>query len=73
MADEFKGGNVRDYQRQYRLSKKLWHYQMVRLDHDDARMLRILTEREGSTVSELIRRFVTWGLEEYDIQEDNHG
>lgn len=56
--------SVRDYQRQYRLSKELWHYQVVRLDHDDARTLRTLAKREGSTVSELIRTFVAWGLGE---------
>jgi len=33
---------VRDYQRQYRLAKRLWHYQMVRLDHDDAQMLKAI-------------------------------
>jgi hypothetical protein len=57
---------MRDWQRQYRLSKERWHYQIVRLDHDDAQMLRTLAKRERSTVSELVRTFVTWGLEEYD-------
>jgi hypothetical protein len=57
---------TRDWQRQYRQSKALWHYQMIRLDHDDAQTLRTLAEREGSTVSELIRTFVAWGLDEYD-------
>lgn len=57
---------MRDWQRQYRLSKELWHYQVIRLDHDDARMLRALAEREGTTVPELVRTFVTWGLENYD-------
>jgi transposase-like protein len=56
----------RDGQRQYRLSKERWHYQIVRLNHDDAETLRILAERERSTVPELIRTFVAWGLEEYD-------
>jgi hypothetical protein len=40
-----------------------WHYQIIRLDDDDAQMLRTLAEREGSTVPELIRMFVVWGLE----------
>jgi hypothetical protein len=57
---------MRDWQRHYRLSKERWHYQIVRLDHDDAETLRILAEREQSMVAELIRTFVTWGLEEYD-------
>jgi hypothetical protein len=56
---------MRDWQRQYRLSKERWHYQIVRLNHDDAETLRILAERKRSTVPELIRTFVTWGLEEY--------
>jgi hypothetical protein len=57
---------MRDWQRQYRLSKGRWHYQVIRLDHDDAQMLRALAEREGTTVPELVRTFVVWGLEEYD-------
>jgi hypothetical protein len=57
-------GSMRDWQRQYRLSKERWHYQMVRLDHEDIQMLRSLAEREGTTVSELLRMFVAWGLEE---------
>jgi|SRR6516165_297464 len=34
----------RNWQRQYRLSKRLWHYQSIRLDHDDARALRELAK-----------------------------
>jgi hypothetical protein len=52
---------MRDWQRQYRLSKERWHYQVIRLDHDDAQMLRTLAEREGTTVPELVRTFVVWG------------
>jgi len=59
--------SARNWQRQYRLSKALWHYQIVRLDHDDAQALRDLAKRKRTTVAELIRMFVTWGLEnEYD-------
>jgi hypothetical protein len=54
---------MRDWQRQYRLAKKLWAYQMVRLDHDDAQALRALAKRKGTTVAELIRTYVAWGLE----------
>jgi hypothetical protein len=57
---------MRDWQRQYRLSKERWHYQIIRLDHDDAQVLRTFAERENTTVPELIRTFVAWGLEEYD-------
>jgi len=53
----------RNGQRQYRLSKRLWHYQMVRLDHDDAQALRNLAERKSTSVAELIRTYVAWGLE----------
>ena len=53
----------RNWRRAYRLSKKLWFYQMVRLDHDDARALRALAKRKHISVAELIRTFVTWGLE----------
>jgi Ribbon-helix-helix protein, copG family len=66
MADDStERGVMRDWQRQYRLSKARWHYQIIRLDHDDAETLRTLAAREGSTVPELIRTFVAWGLEEY--------
>jgi hypothetical protein len=58
----------RDWRRQYRLSKKLWHYQIIRLDHDDARALRALAERKHTTVAELIRTFVAWGLEDSDYR-----
>ena len=51
----------RNWQRQYRLSKRLWHYQSIRLDHDDARALRELAKRKHTTVPELIRTFVAWG------------
>jgi hypothetical protein len=57
----------RDRQR-YRLSKQLWHYQIVRLDHDDAAALRALAKRKNTTVAELLRTFVTWGLEDSDYQ-----
>jgi hypothetical protein len=56
----------RDYARQYRLSKSRWHYQPVRLDHDDAQMLKAIAKRRNTTVAELIRTYVTWGLEEDD-------
>jgi len=56
----------RDYRRQYSLSKERWHYQTVRLDHDDAQMLKAIAERRGTTVVELIRTYVTWGLMEDD-------
>jgi hypothetical protein len=51
----------RDWKRQYRLSKLLWHYQTVRLDHDDAQALRALAKRKGVPVAELIRTFIAWG------------
>src|SRR5262249_32636983 len=56
----------RDYRRQYRLSKQHWHYQTVRPDHDDAQMLKAIAKRRRTTVAELIRTYVTWGLEEDD-------
>jgi hypothetical protein len=49
---------------QYRRAKERWHYQLVRLDHDDAEALRALAKRKRTTVAELIRTFVTWGLEQ---------
>jgi hypothetical protein len=54
---------ARDWQRQYQRAKALWHYQIVRLDHDDAQALRALAKRKHTTVAELIRTFVAWGLE----------
>jgi Ribbon-helix-helix protein, copG family len=50
----------------YERAKALWHYQMVRLDHDDAEALRALAKRRKTTVAELIRMFVAWGLEDGD-------
>ena len=57
---------VRDWRRQYRLAKARWHYQLVRLDHDDAQLLKAIAKRRHTTVAELIRTYVTWGLEEDD-------
>jgi predicted DNA-binding ribbon-helix-helix protein len=56
----------RDWRQQYRLAKKHWHYQLVRLDHDDAKMLKAIAKRRNTTVAELIRTYITWGLEEDD-------
>jgi hypothetical protein len=39
---------------------------MVRLDHDDAQMLKVIAKRRKTSVAELIRTYVTWGLEEDD-------
>jgi predicted DNA-binding ribbon-helix-helix protein len=66
-------GKPRDWRRAYRLAKLRWHYQIVRLDHDDAEALRSIAARERSTVAELIRTFVAWGLEEYDITHARSG
>src|SRR5262249_20677999 len=52
----------------YERAKALWHYQMVRLDHDDIASLRSLAKRKNTTVAELIRMFVTWGLEDGDYR-----
>jgi hypothetical protein len=54
---------MRDWRRQYQLSKQRWYYQMVRLDHEEAQELRALAKRKHTTVAELIRTFITWGLE----------
>jgi hypothetical protein len=54
---------VRDYRRAYQRAKAIWRWQAVRLDHDDAKALRELAKRKNTTVAELIRTFVTWGLE----------
>jgi predicted DNA-binding ribbon-helix-helix protein len=56
----------RDYKRQYRLAKKHWHYQLVRLDHDDAHALKAIAERRNISVAELVRTYIAWGLEEDD-------
>jgi hypothetical protein len=63
----------RDWRRAYRLAKARWHYQLVRLDHDDAEALRIIAKRGGTTVAELIRTFVTWGLEECELTDARRG
>ena len=56
---------TRDWQRAYRLAKQRWCWQAVRLDHEDAAALRARAQREGTSVAELIRRYITWGLENY--------
>jgi hypothetical protein len=53
----------RNWQRQYQRAKALWYWQAVRLDHDDARALRKRAKREGTSKAELIRRYISWGLE----------
>jgi hypothetical protein len=53
----------RDWRRQYQQAKALWYWQAVRLDHDDAKALRERAKSENTTVAELIRRYITWGLE----------
>jgi hypothetical protein len=53
----------------YRRSKELWHYQMVRLDHEDAETLRVLAKHKRCSMSELIRMFVTWGI--IDLNRDD--
>ena len=57
---------MRDWRRQYRLAKVRWHFQMVRFDHEDAQMLKAIAKRRKTTVAELIRTYVTWGLMEDD-------
>jgi hypothetical protein len=56
----------RDYQRQYQLAKERWHWQAVRLDHEDAQTLKVIAERKKTSVAELIRTYVAWGLMEDD-------
>jgi hypothetical protein len=58
-----RASDRRNWQRQYQRAKELWAYQMVRLDHDDAKALRELAKRKGVAVAELIRTYVAWGLE----------
>ena len=57
---------MRDWKRQYRLAKERWFYQTVRLDHEDAAMLKAIAERRKTSIAELIRTYVAWGLEEDD-------
>jgi hypothetical protein len=52
----------------YERAKELWHYQMVRLDHEDIEVPRSLAKRKKTTVAELIRMFVAWGLEDGDYR-----
>ena len=57
---------TRDFPQEYHRSKGRWHYQSVRLDHDDAQMLKAIAKRRSTTVAELIRTYVAWGLMEDD-------
>ena len=56
----------RDYRRQYRLAKQRWHWQAVRLDHEDHAMLKAIAKRRGISKVELIRTYIAWGLMEDD-------
>ncbi len=47
----------------YRRGKTIWHYQMVRLDREDLPLLQAEAKRKHTSVAELIRTFITWGLE----------
>jgi hypothetical protein len=38
----------------------------VRLDHEDAAMLKAIAKRRGISVVELIRTYIAWGLMEDD-------
>ena len=59
-----------DWSERYARQKERWHYQIVRLDHDDIRTLRVVAQRERTTVAELIRTYITWGLEQHDGEID---
>ena len=53
----------RHWRQAYQRAKALWYRQAIRLDHDDHKALCELAERKGVTVTELIRTYVAWGLE----------
>jgi hypothetical protein len=40
----------------------------VRLDHEDAQALKAIAKRRKTSVAELIRTYVTWGLMEDDSE-----
>ena len=48
---------TRDFPQEYRQGKRRWHYHLVRLDHDDYRMLKAIAKRRSTTVAELIRTY----------------
>jgi Ribbon-helix-helix protein, copG family len=54
------------WSKRYARQKARWHYQMVRLDRDDLPALRRMARQQNISVSELIRTFVAWGLENED-------
>jgi Ribbon-helix-helix protein, copG family len=59
----YERGTKEYYKVKYSRSKELWCYQTIRLDHEDAEALREMARRKRTTVAELIRTFITWGLE----------
>lgn len=46
----------------HRLKRRRWKYFSLRLPLEDFEELRALAARKRTSVSELIRTYVTWGL-----------
>jgi len=66
-------GRRRDWQRAYRLSKRLWSYQMVRLDHDDARATmtaaRSSFDAEARARQKICRQAILDAAEAFDVDD----
>ena len=57
----------RIYDREYyRRAIEHWRFYTFRLSHEDYADLQVAAKWEGLSVPELIRTFITWGLEEHD-------
>ena len=47
----------------YKRQKELWYFQTIRIEHDQAEGLKKRAHMERTSVPEVIRKYVTWGLE----------
>lgn len=47
----------------YQRARELWYFKMLRIDKADKIPLKEMSEQKGISEAELIRTFITWGLE----------
>lgn len=61
-AYELRRGKLSNRER-YRRTKELWYYKMLRINKEDAEPIKTMAKQKGISEAELIRTFITWGLE----------
>jgi predicted HicB family RNase H-like nuclease len=61
MTNALKGSER--WKRNYRVAKERWQPSMIRLDKDDHRLLKEHALKKETSIAELIRTYIEWGLE----------